>query len=208
MWFIARPYGNPEHDMAEARETRTIVVGYDGSDPARRGLSRVGGLLSHPTKLILVSVVPELDTETIRPEPLVGRDFDAERLLAEAAELVGERGGVTIERRAAAGDPAAVLVEATREVNAGPADRGPAGQRLRLAHAARVGRQARGPAGAVRRAGGGVSAPRRWTGPLPPQAARIILVLRGAQRCCAIRNNRISGGAACPTARQLQSPFS
>lgn len=118
MWFIARPYGNPEHDMAEARETRTIVVGYDGSDPARRGLSRVGGLLSHPTKLILVSVVPELDTETIRPEPLVGRDFDAERLLAEAAELVGERGGVTIERRAAAGDPAAVLVEATREVNA------------------------------------------------------------------------------------------
>ena len=105
-------------NVAESRETRTIVIGYDGSDAARRGLARVGGLLAHPAKLVLVSVVPELDADTIRPEPLVGRDFDAERLLAEAAELVGERAGVAIERRTAAGDPAAVLVEVTREVHA------------------------------------------------------------------------------------------
>ena len=104
--------------MAESLETRTIVVGYDGSDAARRGLSRVRGLGADPAKLIVVSVAPELGSGTVSHEPLAGSDFDAERLLAEAAELLGHTAGATVERRMATGDPASVLVEVTREVDA------------------------------------------------------------------------------------------
>ena len=96
----------------------TIVVGYDGSDAARRGLSRVRQLVAEEVKLIVVSVAPEAGLGTISDDPLLDSDFDAERLLAEAAELLGHTAGATVERRMAAGDPATVLLEVTREVDA------------------------------------------------------------------------------------------
>ncbi|MBV9681835.1 MAG: universal stress protein [Solirubrobacterales bacterium] len=104
--------------MAESTETHTIVLGYDGSDAARRGLSRVRGLVADAASVVVVSVTPELPSGAIGSEPLVGRDFDAERLLAEAAELLGHTDGTTVERRMEAGDPAAVLIGVAREVDA------------------------------------------------------------------------------------------
>ena len=97
---------------------RTIVVGYDGSDAARRGLSRVRQLVGEATKLVVVSVAPEAGSRTTSHDPLLAGDSDAERLLAEAAESLGHIAGATVERRIAAGDPATVLVEVTRDVGA------------------------------------------------------------------------------------------
>lgn len=104
--------------MAHTPEARTIVIGYDGSDTARRGLSRVGGLVAGATRLVVVAVTPEAGSSATIPGPLVGQGFDTGRLLAEAAELIGRPDGTTIEHRAASGDPAEVLVRVTREVDA------------------------------------------------------------------------------------------
>lgn len=104
--------------MSQAPAALTIVIGYDGSDAARRGLSRAERLVAEATKLVVVAVTPEARSPATSPEPLVGHNFDAGQLLAEAAELIGHPDGTTIERRSAAGDPAEVLVGVTREVGA------------------------------------------------------------------------------------------
>lgn len=96
----------------------TIVVGYDGSDAARRGGAHVGQLATQPRKVVVVAVVPEVPASSVSDEPLAGGDFDAERLLGDAAEQLAGADGTAIERRAATGDPAVVLVETAREANA------------------------------------------------------------------------------------------
>jgi nucleotide-binding universal stress UspA family protein len=104
--------------MAPDGEALTIVLGYDGSDAARRGMAHIGQLATQPEKVIVVAVVPEVAGPLLSDEPLAGGDFDAERLLLEAAEQLRGGDGTAIERRAATGDPAAVLVEVAREASA------------------------------------------------------------------------------------------
>lgn len=104
--------------MAREGEALTIVVGYDGSDAARRGLAHVGALAAPPRRVVVVAVVPQIPVASVSDEPLAGGDFDAERLLVEAAEQLPGGDRTAIERRAATGDPAAVLVEVAREANA------------------------------------------------------------------------------------------
>jgi nucleotide-binding universal stress UspA family protein len=104
--------------MAREGEALTIVVGYDGSDAARRGIAHLTRLATPPRKVIVVAVVPEIQSPSLLGEPLAGHDFDAERVLDEAAGLLSDGSGTAIERRAAAGDPASVLVEVTRDVDA------------------------------------------------------------------------------------------
>lgn len=104
--------------MAREGEALTIVVGYDGSDAARRGIAHLTRLATPPRKVIVVAVVPEIQSPSLLGEPLAGQDFDAERVLDEAAGLLSDGSGTAIERRAAAGDPASVLVEVTRDVDA------------------------------------------------------------------------------------------
>ncbi|MGN6869704.1 MAG: universal stress protein [Solirubrobacteraceae bacterium] len=104
--------------MARANDALTVVLGYDGSDPARRGVSLVGRLAAPSKRVVVVAVTPEVSGSSLSAEPLVGHEFDPERLLAEAAELLAAADGATVEGRAAAGDPAAVLVEVSREVHA------------------------------------------------------------------------------------------
>jgi nucleotide-binding universal stress UspA family protein len=96
----------------------TIVVGYDGSDPARRGLGRIRRSSLGAGRLVIVAVTPRVRQAAVTDEPLVGGDFDAERVLAEARTLLGKPEGITVETRTAAGDPAAVLVDVTHEMNA------------------------------------------------------------------------------------------
>jgi nucleotide-binding universal stress UspA family protein len=104
--------------MARSGEALTVVVGYDGSDAARRGVAHIEQLAPPPRKVVVVAVVPELPASSVSDEPLAGRDFDAERLLAEAAEQLAGADGTAIERRATTGDPAAVLIEIAREADA------------------------------------------------------------------------------------------
>lgn len=104
--------------MSQAPDAFTIVIGYDGSDAARRGLSRVGRLVPAATKIVVVAVTPQAGLPDTSPEPLIGQAFDAERLLAEAADLISRPEGTTIECRTASGDPAEVLVGIAREVGA------------------------------------------------------------------------------------------
>jgi nucleotide-binding universal stress UspA family protein len=104
--------------MAREDEALTIVIGYDGSDAAHRAVARIGQLAAPPAKVVVVAVVPEVGRSSVSDEPLAGAGFDTGRLLAEAGELLPDAGGTVIERRAATGDPAAVLVEVARDVQA------------------------------------------------------------------------------------------
>ncbi|MBV9415559.1 MAG: universal stress protein [Solirubrobacterales bacterium] len=104
--------------MPPARDALTFVVGFDGSDAARRGLAYVGELAAEARNVVVVTVTPDLGESSITSETLARDDFDAERLLDEAVALLADTDGTTIERRAATGDPARVLVDVTREVDA------------------------------------------------------------------------------------------
>jgi nucleotide-binding universal stress UspA family protein len=103
--------------MADTPETLTIVVGYDGSDSARRGLARVGQLAGGRLAVVIVAVAPDVRSSGLGAE-LSGRSVDTCRLLEEARVLLGARDGLAIETRAAVGDPAAVLVDVAREMGA------------------------------------------------------------------------------------------
>lgn len=104
--------------MIRVGDAVTIVVGYDGSDAARRGLGRIGRWPLGASRLVIVAVTPQVRPSAVTDEPLVGGDFDAERVLAEARTLLDKPEGMMVETRTAAGDPAVVLVDVTHEVNA------------------------------------------------------------------------------------------
>lgn len=95
----------------------TIVIGYDGSDAAQRALARVRGLGAPATTLLVVAVAPDLRSAGLGAE-LTGGTFDVQRLLDEAFVLLDPPEQTRVELRAAAGDPAAVLVDIAREVAA------------------------------------------------------------------------------------------
>jgi nucleotide-binding universal stress UspA family protein len=109
--------GSIEAEMADPPETLTIVVGYDGSDAARRGLARVGQLVGGHLSVVIVAVAPDVRSPGLGAE-LSGRSVDTRLLLEEARVLLGARDGLAIETRAAVGDPAAVLVDVAREMGA------------------------------------------------------------------------------------------
>ena len=95
----------------------TIVIGYDGSDAAQRALARVRGLGAPAMTVLVVAVAPDLRSAGLGAE-LTGGTFDVQRLLDEALVLLDPPEQTLVELRAAAGDPAAVLVDIAREVAA------------------------------------------------------------------------------------------
>jgi nucleotide-binding universal stress UspA family protein len=100
--------------MSDVRDAAVIVVGYDGSDAARRGLARVERLAVDRTTVVVVSVRTDLRSSGLG-EPLVDQSEDTPALLDEAHELLGARPGLVVETREAVGDPAVVLVDVARE---------------------------------------------------------------------------------------------
>jgi nucleotide-binding universal stress UspA family protein len=98
------------------REGLTIVVGYDGSDAARRALVRVRDLEPRAARVLLVAVAPDLRSAGLQSQ-LAGGTFDAARLTEEAFDLLDAPNG-SVELRTMTGDPAVVLVEVAREVGA------------------------------------------------------------------------------------------
>jgi nucleotide-binding universal stress UspA family protein len=117
-WFAFPAQWNTTVEVSQPDKPLTIVLGYDGSEAARRGVSRARELAPRADKLTVVVVAPAVASPSFDAEPLVEDDFDAEALLSEAADLLDGADGMTLERRAAVGDPAAVLMEVAREVDA------------------------------------------------------------------------------------------
>ncbi len=98
------------------REGLTIVVGYDGSDAARRALVRVRDLEPRAARVLLVAVAPDLRSAGLQSQ-LAGGTFDAARVSEEAFDLL-DAPNASVELRTMTGDPAVVLVEVAREVAA------------------------------------------------------------------------------------------
>jgi nucleotide-binding universal stress UspA family protein len=99
------------------RQGLTIVVGYDGSDAARRAIARVRDLEPRAARVLLVAVAPDLRSAGLQSQ-LAGGTFDAARLTREAFDLLDAPKDSSVELRTMTGDPAVVLVEVAREVAA------------------------------------------------------------------------------------------
>jgi nucleotide-binding universal stress UspA family protein len=93
----------------------TFVVGYDGSDAARRGLARVREMGARGTRVLVVLVDADLRSAGVSSE-LAGGEFDAQRLGEEASGLLDAAEDVRVEIRTTAGDPAVVLVEVAADL--------------------------------------------------------------------------------------------
>jgi nucleotide-binding universal stress UspA family protein len=101
---------------AQAVASRIVVVGYDGSQAARRALRRAAEVAGPGGEVVVVTAAPppnprdwEAETEVPREEP--------SRLLAEAAGLL-ERFEVEVSTRVERAEPAEALADAARSVDA------------------------------------------------------------------------------------------
>lgn len=103
--------------MTQDDRNRTIVVGYDGSQPARRGLHRLRRSGALGVTIVVVTVGRDVRSPGLGAQ-LAGQALDVEALLQEARDLLHGAPALEVEARAETGDPASVLVEVAREVGA------------------------------------------------------------------------------------------
>jgi nucleotide-binding universal stress UspA family protein len=98
---------------------RSIVVGYDGSDAAKRALARAAESAGEHGTVVIVTIEPQLFSAGPAAEPLVEPGDDPSRLIADARVIVAERGTVgdvvVVTRE---GDPAEELLDIARSVGA------------------------------------------------------------------------------------------
>jgi nucleotide-binding universal stress UspA family protein len=95
---------------------RTILVGYDGSDVARRALGRAAEIVAEGARIVVLHATPSGDAakrETADP----AEEGHSAVLLEEAKALLARRGR-TPETRTALGDAAEQLVAAATDTNA------------------------------------------------------------------------------------------
>ena len=111
-----------------AGRAQTIVVGYDGSERAKRALDRAAELIGYGTSLAVVHVVPS------------SGNSNGDRRLDEARIRLNERllSAQTVKRF---GDPTEELIRAAQELRAdllviGDAEKGPGSVGARLIHEA------------------------------------------------------------------------
>jgi nucleotide-binding universal stress UspA family protein len=96
---------------------RTIIVGYDGSDPARRALERVADLARNGDAVTVVSAVP-LRVNSLGPvRPESAEVQESERELDEAAAVLATR-GIFCRRFSEWGNPADVIIDEANELDA------------------------------------------------------------------------------------------
>jgi nucleotide-binding universal stress UspA family protein len=96
---------------------KRIVVGYDGSDAARRAVERAAELAGYGSTVTIVSVAPSVYGNGLPPLADPDDVERARRLLEEArAHLVARH--VTVATRDPIGDPAGQIVEAAEELGA------------------------------------------------------------------------------------------
>jgi nucleotide-binding universal stress UspA family protein len=98
---------------------RSTVVGYDGSDAAKRAVARAAEAAGEHGSVVIVTVEPQLFSSGPAAEPLVEPGDDPSRLVADARVIVAERGTVgDVVVVARKGDPAEELLNVARSVDA------------------------------------------------------------------------------------------
>jgi nucleotide-binding universal stress UspA family protein len=96
----------------------TVVVGFDGSDTARRALDRVADLLRDAATVVLVTVAEPLYSNPRAGAPVDPREADErDQTLSEGKALLAAR-GIAARSLPAVGDPAEAILEAAREADA------------------------------------------------------------------------------------------
>ena len=97
------------------------MVGYDGSDSARRAVARGVRAAGARGQVILVTVEPKMPEDSIVAEPFVERGDQPSQLLAEAhaiAARTGATGATDVRTVAREGNPADEILEAARAADA------------------------------------------------------------------------------------------
>lgn len=95
---------------------RTIVVGYDGSEPADRALERASELIDDGGTLVLVSAIHMLAGKGgMGFDPIEKEDFDRQLDAAKGRLAEKKIAATTVEGM---GDPARVITEQATEVGA------------------------------------------------------------------------------------------
>ena len=101
----------------DGRPIESVVVAYDGYEPARRALDRTAEIVRDATVVTVVSVVPQRIT-SLGPEPLDPAAVDEHAAhLAEARAHLLTR-GVAARGVEGYGDPARVILEQAKEARA------------------------------------------------------------------------------------------
>ena len=95
-----------------------VVVGYDGSEPAKRALERTSALADDRTHIVVVAVAEPYPRSGVTiPANLDPAEARRRRHdLDEARALLSER-GLSVETLQVRGDPARALVEAARDAD-------------------------------------------------------------------------------------------
>jgi nucleotide-binding universal stress UspA family protein len=104
----------------QATEAR-VVVGYDGSDSARRAVARAVRAAGPHGQLILVTVEPKLHEDGIVAEQLVEPGDQPSQLAAEAHAIVAGTcvaGAIDVRTVAREGNPADEILETARAADA------------------------------------------------------------------------------------------
>jgi nucleotide-binding universal stress UspA family protein len=113
----------PRHAPPAAQDltrlTGPVVVGFDGSAAAIRGLELVARALAPATRLLVVAVEPDVHSRGLLAEPLLGPRGRSDGLLSAArSRLRAYDDRLRLETFALRGDPATVLVDLARHERA------------------------------------------------------------------------------------------
>ena len=100
-----------------AARARNILVGYDGSEAAQRALDAAADLTGYGSSLAVVSVASPPENGSSGGFTAPGGNVPARRLLSEARRLLLRR-HVTARYIDAVGDPAQMLIETARDLDA------------------------------------------------------------------------------------------
>ena len=100
-----------------AVRARNILVGYDGSEAAQRALDAAADLTGYGSALSVVSVASRPENGAPNGSTAPDDDVPARQLLSEARSLLLRR-HVTARYIEPVGDPAEMLMETARELDA------------------------------------------------------------------------------------------
>jgi nucleotide-binding universal stress UspA family protein len=95
-----------------------VVVGYDGSDSARRAVARGVRAAGPRGQVILVAVEPKMHEDGIVAEQLVEPGDKPSQLLAEAHAIAARTCATDVRTVATEGNPADEILEAARAADA------------------------------------------------------------------------------------------
>lgn len=93
-----------------------VVVGYDGSEAARRAIAHAAAAAGEGGRVVVITACPPSHWQHAATMA-DATPCDCASLLDEAARVLDEQ-GVRVLPRAVEGDPAGALIEAAREVGA------------------------------------------------------------------------------------------